>query len=117
MAAASSSVVPTGAVIKFSLVITPPFPSYPSAHATLSGAARAVLEREFGKDGHAITLTNPALPGIVLDYTAWSEITHDIDDARVYGGIHWRSDQDAGNVLGRAVATEVVKTHLRPVHP
>ena len=45
------------------LIATPPFPSYPSAHATLSGAARAVLERAFGKHGHAITLTNPAAAG------------------------------------------------------
>jgi hypothetical protein len=40
-----------------------------------------------------------------------------VDDARVYGGIHWRYDQVGGNVLGRAVATEVVKNTLRPVHP
>lgn len=31
------------------LIVTPPFPSYASAHASLSGAARAVLERAFGK--------------------------------------------------------------------
>jgi membrane-associated phospholipid phosphatase len=38
------------------LIATPPHPSYASGHATSSGAARAVLERVFGKDGHAITL-------------------------------------------------------------
>src|SRR5262245_58061853 len=77
------------------LVATPALPGYPSAHATLSGAARAVLQRTFGKDGHAVTLTIPALPDIVLAYTAWDEITDDIDDARVYGGIHFRFDQEA----------------------
>jgi hypothetical protein len=40
-----------------------------------------------------------------------------VDDARVYGGIHWRFDQVAGNDLGRAIGTEVVKNHLRPIHP
>jgi hypothetical protein len=34
-----------------------------------------------------------------------------------HGGIHWRFDQIGGNVLGRAVATAVVKNNLRPVHP
>jgi hypothetical protein len=63
------------------LIATPAFPGYASAHATLSGAARVVLERVFGKGGHAITLTNPALPTIVLDYSAWAEINDDIDDA------------------------------------
>jgi hypothetical protein len=39
----------------------------------------------------------------------------DIDDARVYGGIHFRHDQDAGNRLGRAVATYIHKSLLRRV--
>jgi hypothetical protein len=39
-----------------------------------------------------------------------------VDDARVYGGIHWRFDQEAGNRLGRAVATYIDKNLLRPLH-
>ena len=96
-----------------SLIAAPAFPSYPSAHATLSGAARAVLERAFGKHGHAITLTNPGLPGIVLDYTAWEEITNDIDDARIYGGIHFRFDQEAGAHQGRQVGRYILRNYLR----
>ena len=38
-----------------------------------------------------------------------------MDDAGVYGRIHWRYDQVAGNVLG--AATEVVKNNLRSIHP
>ena len=49
------------------LIATPAFPSYPSAHASLSGGARAVLERAFGHGGLDITLSNPALPGVVLE--------------------------------------------------
>ena len=81
------------------------------------------MRRLFGAAGHDITITNnvPALgslPATVITkhYTQLKEIADDVDDARVYGGIHWRYDQDAGNVLGRAVATEVVKNNLRPVH-
>jgi hypothetical protein len=54
---------------------------------------------------------------ITLHYSQLKAIADDVDDARVYGGIHWRFDQDGGNVLGRAVATAVVKNNLRPVHP
>lgn len=32
------------------------------------------------------------------------------------GGIHWRFGQDAGNDLGRAIATEIYKNQLRSVH-
>jgi hypothetical protein len=49
------------------LIATPVFPSSASAHVTLSGADRAVLERAFGKYGHAITLTNRLVPGVILD--------------------------------------------------
>jgi hypothetical protein len=95
------------------LIPTPPFPGYPSAHATLSGAARAVLERAFGKDGLAVTLTHPALPAMVLNYTAWDEITGDIDDARIYGGIHFRFDQEAGAHQGRQVGKYILRNYLR----
>jgi hypothetical protein len=98
------------------LIATPAHPSYASGHATVSGAARAVLERALGKDGHAITLANPALPGIVLNYTAWEEITDDIDDARVYGGIHFRFDQEAGARQGRRVGRYLLRHQLRPMH-
>jgi hypothetical protein len=95
------------------LIATPAFPSYPSAHATLSGAARAVLERAFGKHGHAITLTNPLLPSVVLNYTTWEQITDDIDDARVYGGIHFRYDQEVGARQGQMVGRYILRHYLR----
>ena len=94
------------------LIPTPAFPSFSSAHATLSGAARAVLERAFGKHGHAITLTNSQL-GIVLKYNAWKQITDDIDDARIYGGIHFRFDQEAGAHQGRLVGKYIRRNYLR----
>lgn len=95
------------------LITTPAFPGYASAHGTLSGAARAVLEWTFGKDDLAITLTNPALPGIVLTYTAWDQITDDISDARVYGGIHFRFDQEAGAHQGKHVGLYILRNYLR----
>jgi hypothetical protein len=103
---------------------TPCFPSYPSNHASGTGGGLEAMRRLFGAAGHDITITNTvpalgALPSMVITkhYTQLKEIANDVDDARVYGGIHWRFDQDGGNVLGRAVATEVVKNNLRPVHP
>jgi hypothetical protein len=103
---------------------TPCFPSYPSNHASGTSGGLEAMRRLFGAAGHDITLQNnvPALgslPATVItkSYTQLNEIANDVDDARVYGGIHWRYDQVAGNDLGRAIATEVVKNNLRPVHP
>jgi hypothetical protein len=96
------------------LITTPSFPGYASAHASGSGAAAKVLKLLFGEGGHAITLTYPTVPGVILHYTSFREITSDIDDARVYGGIHFRFDQEAGGRLGRRVGGYVVKHHLHP---
>jgi hypothetical protein len=85
------------------IAATPCFPSYPSAHGTLSGAARTVLVRAYGRFGHSVTVSHPAAPGIVLHYTDLKTITDDIADARVFGGIHFRFDQDAGEIQGHAV--------------
>jgi len=97
-------------------VVTPCFPSYPSNHGSAGNGAAEVLRRIYGEAGHSITLTNPAVPNIVLEYTSFKQITDDISDARVYGGIHFRSDQEAGANLGRAVGTAVYKNNLRRVH-
>jgi hypothetical protein len=59
---------------------------------------------------------NPAVPDIVLQYTSFKQITDDISDARVYGGIHLRTDQEAAVDLGRAIGTAVYKNNLRSVH-
>lgn len=96
------------------LVGTRPFPTYPSAHATLSGAARVTLERLFGRQGHSIVLSNAAL---TLSYTSFRQICDDVDDARIYGGIHFRFDQEAGTLQGRQVATYLSTHYLRPTRP
>ncbi len=96
-------------------IVTPCFPSYPSNHGSGSGAGAEVLRRLYGEGGHSITLSNPAVPNTVLQYTSFRQITHDISDARVYGGIHFRTDQVAGAKLGRAVGAAVYKHNLRPV--
>jgi len=97
-------------------IVTPCFPSYPSNHGSASNGGAEVMRRLYNEAGHSIRLSNPAVPNIVLQYDAFKHITDDISDARVYGGIHFRTDQDAGAVLGRSVGTAVYKSNLRPVH-
>ena len=94
-------------------ILTPCFPSYPSNHASGSNSAAEILRRLYGAGGHAITMSNPAVPGVTFHYTRFNQITDDINDARVFGGIHFRFDQDAGADLGRDVATYVYKHNLR----
>jgi hypothetical protein len=98
------------------LVETPCHPSYQSGHAATSGVSREVLENVFGGRGHRIVVTSPAMPGVELEYSTLEEITRDIDDARVYGGIHFRFDQVAGAEQGRRVGIHVLRHAFKPKH-
>jgi hypothetical protein len=93
------------------LIATPCFPSYPSNHAAGTNGGLEVLRRLYGAAGHSLALTNTLL-GVTRHYTALNQIADSVDDARVYGGIHFWFDQDAGRRLGREVATYVYKHNL-----
>jgi hypothetical protein len=92
---------------------TPCFPSYPSAHGSLSGAAAKVLERAYGRFGHSITVQHTSVPGVVLGYSDIRDMIDDISDARVYGGIHFRFDQVAGGRQGDAIGQFVYNNILK----
>jgi hypothetical protein len=52
----------------------------------------------------------------MLRYTSWKQITDDVDDARVFGGVHYRFDQDAGARQGWQVGGYLLRHKLTPVH-
>ena len=99
-------------------ISTPCFPGYPSNHGTGSAAARTVLERAYGRFKHSIDVFHPAATRpdtspILLHYADLRAITDDVADARVYGGIHFRYDQDAGERQGHAVGQYVFNNNLQ----
>ncbi len=98
-------------------IATPCFPSYPSAHASGSYAGRSILERVWGGGGHSIVISHPAVPGVEVRYTSLKQITDDIDDARIFGGIHFRFDQEAGGKQGRSVGQYVFAHYLEALEP
>jgi hypothetical protein len=97
---------------------TPCFPGYPSNHASGSNGAAETMRRIYGAAGHSITLTStvPVIGQVTLTYTSLKQMCDDVDDARIYGGMHFRFDQEAGVRLGNDVATYVYKNNLRPLH-
>jgi membrane-associated phospholipid phosphatase len=74
-----------------SLFPPPNHPSYPAAHGCLSTAASTVLARLFPRDADSF---------LALGKQA--------AEARMWAGIHYRSDIEAGQALGRAVAELVL---------
>jgi membrane-associated phospholipid phosphatase len=77
-------------------VSLPNFPSYPSGHACSAGAFDAVL-------GHFF-------PDERAEFT---RIAEEQAMSRLYGGIHYRFDDDAGLALGRVVARYAVERERR----
>lgn len=94
---------------------TPCFPAYPSAHASASYAAAEIARRIFGAEGHSITLTSPLVSNVALYYSTFKDVTRDIDDARVFGGIHFRFDQEAGASQGLDIGKYIYKHLLRRI--
>ena len=89
------------------LLVTPNFPEYPSGHATVSPAAATVLGTYFG-NGAEFTLTSETLPGVVRSYTSFTQAADEAFDARIYGGIHFRSACRDGRALGTQVGSLVM---------
>ncbi len=85
---------------------TPAHPEYPSGHSTVSGAAAFVLSSEFGEDT-PFSVISDALPGVTRRFASFSQATSEIADARVFGGIHFRTTCILGNALGRSVASYI----------
>lgn len=95
-------------------VDTPPFPAYVSGHACFGGAALTVLESIFGSDNlGSIDIKSPSVANYQRSYRNLREIAAEASDARIWGGIHWRSDQTVGDELGRKVGSYVVARSLR----
>jgi hypothetical protein len=94
-------------------ILTPCFPGYPSAHGVGAGAASRVLWRAYGRH-HVIMNSHPIAPGVILNFYDLLDVVSAVSDARVYGGIHFRTDQDAAERQGNLVAQWNLDHHLRP---
>jgi len=92
---------------------TPAFPEYPSAHASISGSAALVLASIFGNNT-SFTVISESRPG-TRSFSSFSSAVSEIADARVFGGIHFRTSCDLGNSLGRNVANFVARHAIRPL--
>jgi hypothetical protein len=99
------------------LLVTPAFPEYPSAHSCISAAAAAVLTHYFG-DTTTFTLTSdsPAMSGVSRSFSSFSAALEEVANARVFGGIHFRTACVEGRFLGTAVADYVWDRAFQPLN-
>ncbi|WP_198041423.1 carbohydrate binding domain-containing protein [Micromonospora chokoriensis] len=95
---------------------TPAFPAYVSGHATFAGAWSAVMQRFFGTDAIAFDATtdDPHAVGVVRQMTGFDDAAEENAMSRIYLGVHYRFDADAGLATGRSVGAYVYANRLRP---
>lgn len=87
---------------------SPPSPAYISAHATLAGAWAGAMRRYFGTDDIAFRVDS-ADPNEqqYRTYTSFSSAAAENARSRVYLGVNYQQDADAGLSAGDAVAASV----------
>jgi len=99
------------------LLITPPFPDYIAGHTTYAGAAQKVLEHVFGVRPRIVfTLTSATAPAVVETYSTFRAIADGVVDARVWGGIHWRTSSVRGRLVGEEIGRYAAHNFLKPKH-
>lgn len=108
----------TAADATWAPLLTVNHPEYPSAHGFWSTALTDAVARFFGTRDltWTITTSQAAVPQVVQTqrtYTGLNQIMEQIDDARVWAGLHWRNSMKDGGKLGARVAGHVLKQHFR----
>jgi hypothetical protein len=96
------------------LLITPPFPEYPSGHSTQSGAAATVLTQLFGENFSFEDKTHVREKFTGRPFKSFWEAAEEAGISRLYGGIHFRSAVDKGLEQGRCVGSAVNALKTRP---
>lgn len=88
------------------LLATPSVPSYPSSKSVISSAAATILARECG-DRLDFTVTSVAAPALQRRFSSFSAAAQEAGLSGIYGGQHFRFDDDAGQRLGPKLADYV----------
>lgn len=107
--------------------ITPPFPAYPSGHATFGGALFAML-RSYMPDatpftfvsdefnGHNKDVYGAVRPRTPAHFKSLADAEYSNAQSRIYIGVHWQADADEGIAQGHRVAQQVLSTFAPPIH-
>jgi PAP2 superfamily len=95
------------------LFTTPPFPEHPSGHTCISGAVVETLQDFFGTDKIAFG-TFSGFSNSSRSFERFSDAIKEIIDARVWAGIHFRTADVQGAVLGKKVARYLREHYFQP---
>jgi hypothetical protein len=96
------------------IVATPNHPEYPAAHGCGSGATAEVLKSLFGTRRLSFSFAS-SVTGSTHAYHSVDEFFDEVKDARIQGGMHFRTSVERGGVIGMRVAKWTLHHHFTPV--
>jgi hypothetical protein len=93
----------------------PPFPDHPSGHGCVSGAVLNTVKGFLHSDRMELSIHSGRFPNQPREFSSLSEVMREIIDARVWGGIHFRTADVQGAVMGKKVAHWQDRHYFNPV--
>ncbi|MEZ4726255.1 MAG: vanadium-dependent haloperoxidase [Caldilineaceae bacterium] len=90
-------------------IATPPFPAYTSGHAGEAGAAMTVLTALFGENYAFVDRTHIGRGFAPRAYDSLMAAAEEAALSRLYGGIHYRFDNEMGLQQGVCVGKQVLR--------
>ena len=99
------------------LLPTPNFQEYPCGHCAAAAANAEVMKAETGpRPASGVRVSSSAVPAAAVQVLpSWDEWVKQVSDSRMYGGVHYRFSNEAGEEIGRRAAQLVVGRALRPL--
>ena len=91
------------------LIVSPPFPEYPSGHSCVSAAAATILTQLFGADFDFTDASETQYDLPARQFASFQQAAEEAGMSRFYGGIHFTKGVYAGTILGTTVATHELK--------
>jgi FtsP/CotA-like multicopper oxidase with cupredoxin domain/membrane-associated phospholipid phosphatase len=97
-----------------SMLTTPAFPAYVSAHSTFSAAAAGILTGFYGTDNLVFPVDEYMNPANKRFFTSFSGAAEEAGAERVWAGVHFASDNTRGLTAGRNVSTYLLQNLFQP---
>ncbi|MBC6462777.1 phosphatase PAP2 family protein [Actinomadura sp. HBU206391] len=96
------------------LLVTPPFPEYTSGHACAGGARMSMFTSFFGRNNIPFSAFSVDT-GTTRHFDGFSQAMAEAIDARVWGGIHFRTADTEGANIGIRVTDFITRHYFRPL--
>ena len=95
------------------LAVTPGHPEYPAAHGCVTAALMDTLTAYFDTEEMPYTVTS-TVTGTTHSFNNFEDVVAEVDNARIYGGMHFHHSVKEGNRLGDRVADYMLRTQFQP---